>query len=182
MKEQRIDYALEIPKLLSFLAFNDPEAEVKGLDQVPRRDWPNVSFVFQMYHLMIATWIFMLLLTIRTFYLWKKGTLASSHKTLYMLVFSVIVPQIGNQAGWIAAEMGRYPWIVQGLLRISEGLSKSVAASHVFASLILFMIVYTLLFMVFLYLIHDKIQKGPDWEDQELTPYMHMKEVLEERS
>lgn len=180
-KNSSVNYKIEIPKLLSFLSFNDWNAEIKGLDQVPRSDWPNVSAVFQVYHLMIATWGIMLALTLWSFYLWRKKMLETSRLTLYLLVFSVVVPQIGNQAGWIAAEMGRYPWIVQGYLRISDGLSKLVTAQQVLASIIMFMIVYSFLFAVFIYLLHDKIQKGPYWEDKELTPYKHMQEILEEK-
>jgi cytochrome d ubiquinol oxidase subunit I len=85
-----------------------------------------------------------------------------------MLVFSVLGPQLANQLGWFSAEVGRQPWIVYGLLRTSEGLSKVVTANMVVTSLILFTLVYALLFAVFVYLLNDKIQHGPDTAD--LTP------------
>jgi len=87
---------------------------------------------------------------------------------LWLLVLSVLGPQIANQAGWFAAEVGRQPWIVQGLLRTSEGLSAVVKANMVLTSMILFTAVYVLLFAVFVYLLNDKIQHGPDEAD--LTP------------
>ena len=87
---------------------------------------------------------------------------------LWLLVLSVLGPQIANQAGWFAAEVGRQPWIVQGLLRTSEGLSAVVKANMVVTSIILFGAVYVLLFAVFVYLLNDKIQHGPDEAD--LTP------------
>jgi cytochrome d ubiquinol oxidase subunit I len=80
----------------------------------------------------------------------------------------VLGPQIANQAGWFAAEVGRQPWIVQGLMRTSEGLSAVVKANTVLASLVLFTFIYVLLFAVFMYLLNDKIQHGPDAAD--LTP------------
>ena len=86
------------------------------------------------------------------------------------MIVSVLFPQIANQTGWIAAEMGRYPWIVQDLLRISEGLSKAVTAQQVLGSLIMFTTVYLFLFLMFLYLFNEKIKHGPD-EPEEETPY-----------
>jgi cytochrome d ubiquinol oxidase subunit I len=81
-----------------------------------------------------------------------------------MLVFSfaVLLPQIGNQVGWFSAEMGRQPWVVYGLLRTSDALSKSVNANQVMFSLILFTFIYTMLFILFIYLLNKKIQHGFD--------------------
>lgn len=175
-KEKKVNYEIKIPKLLSFMAFNDFSAEVKGLDQFPEKDWPNVPVVFQVYHLMLLTWGIMLTLLIISCFKWQRATLFQSKWLLKCLVFSVFAPQIGNQAGWVAAEMGRYPWIVQGLLRISDGLSKSVTANHVLGSMILFGIVYTFLFILFIYLLNEKIKHGPTDSDQEM-PYHQLKEV-----
>lgn len=175
-KEKRINYEIKIPKLLSYLAFDDFSAEVKGLDQFPEKDWPNVPVVFQVYHLMLLTWTVMLILLVISFFKWRKKTLFDSKWMLRALVFSVFAPQIGNQAGWVAAEMGRYPWIVQGLLRISDGLSKSVTANHVLGSMILFGIVYTFLFILFIYLLNEKIKHGPTDLDQDM-PYHQLKQV-----
>jgi cytochrome d ubiquinol oxidase subunit I len=87
------------------------------------------------------------------------------------LVFSVLGPQIANQAGWFAAEMGRQPWIVYEMLRTSESLSKVVTANQIVASLILFGFVYALLFVMFVFLLTRKIQHGPDTlEESEEMP------------
>ncbi|MEI8124873.1 MAG: cytochrome ubiquinol oxidase subunit I [Parachlamydiaceae bacterium] len=177
MKEERLDYAVKIPHLLSFLSFGATDAEVKGLDQVPKKDWPNVSVVFQMYHLMILMWVLMFALSIVAVYLWHKGSLFSNKWVLRALVASVFFPQIANQAGWVAAEMGRYPWIVYNLLRISDGLSKSVTASAVLGSLIMFTILYFLLFLVFIYLLNEKFKHGPIDTDG-LSPYSRIKKEV----
>ena len=81
---------------------------------------------------------------------------------LYILVFSVLGPQLANQLGWYTAEVGRQPWIVYGLLRTSEGLSEAVTANQVLASLIMFTVIYLLLFFVFIYQLNHKIQDGPE--------------------
>ena len=85
-----------------------------------------------------------------------------------IFVWSVLLPQIANQCGWFTAEMGRQPWVVYGLLRTSDALSKNVQANQVMFSLILFMLVYSTLFVLFLYLLNRKIKHGPvDYENKE---------------
>jgi cytochrome d ubiquinol oxidase subunit I len=84
---------------------------------------------------------------------------------LWLLVLSVLGPQIANQAGWFAAEIGRQPWVVYGLMRTSEGVSPLLKPEVVLSSLILFGLIYLLLFAVFLYLLNEKIQHGPDEAD-----------------
>jgi len=179
-KEERVDYEIALPNMLSFLTTNDFNGEVKGLDQFPKKDWPNVAAVFQIYHLMLAMWAIMLVVASVAIYKWWRGTLFESKGFLWVVVFTALAPQIGNQAGWCAAEMGRYPWIVQGLLRISEGLSKSVTANQVLGSIIMFTIVYTFLFILFVYLLNEKFKHGPSDSDLAL-PYHHLKDVVREK-
>lgn len=172
-------YSIKIPKLLSFLAFTDFNAEVKGLDQYPKTDWPNVAAVFQTYHLMVGLWVIMFVTLAAAIYMWRKGNLFSNKSMLRWLVASVLFPQIANQAGWVTAEMGRYPWIVQGLLRVSEGLSKSVGANQILGSIIMFGLVYLFLFIVFLYLLNEKFKQGPD-ETLPTTTYHQLHTLVEE--
>lgn len=179
-QEQRIKYAIQIPKLLSFLSFGDRNAEIKGLDQVPKQDWPNVPVVFFLFRLMITLWAVMLLLSLIGLWKWYRGTLLKSRWLLWMMIPSALYPQLANQAGWVAAEMGRYPWIVYGLLRISDGLSKAVTANQILGSIVIFMVVYTFLFILFIYLLNDKIQNGPEDKDQKSTPYHGLHHLIEE--
>lgn len=180
VKNQRT-VGLEIPKMLSFLLFGDTQAEVKGLDQFPQKDWPNVQAVFQTYHLMIATWGLMFLTVLMALWMWRRGTLFQNNWMLGWMVFSVFLPQIGNQAGWVSAEMGRYPWIVYNLLRISDGLSKTVTANQILGSIILFCLVYFFLFILFIYLLNEKIKHGPEEEElEQASPYHQLDQVAEE--
>jgi cytochrome d ubiquinol oxidase subunit I len=179
-KEQRIDYQVSIPKLLSYLSFGDFSAEIKGLDQVPRKDWPNVATVFQTYRLMIAMWVIMISLSTAAVFMWWRDTLFKNRWMLRLLIFSALCPQLANQAGWVSAEMGRYPWIVQNLLRISDGLSKAVTANQVLGSLVMFTFLYFLLFLVFIYLLNEKFKYGPSSEAHIGTPYHHLKIVATE--
>lgn len=179
VEEERVEYSLSIPKLLSYLSFGDTSAEIKGLDQVPRADWPKVAALFQIYRLMLLMWALMVAICIAAIYMWRRGTLFSNTFMLKAMVASVMFPQLANQAGWVAAEMGRYPWIVQDLLRISDGLSKAVTANQILASLIMFTFLYLLLFVLFLYLLNEKIKHGPFDTDQG-TPYHQLHHYVEE--
>ncbi|PIX11464.1 MAG: cytochrome ubiquinol oxidase subunit I, partial [Flavobacteriaceae bacterium CG_4_8_14_3_um_filter_31_8] len=100
-------------------------------------------------------------LTFYAIFLWWRGKLFDNKCLLRIFAFSVLLPQIANQAGWFAAEMGRQPWIVYGHLRTSEGFSQEVSSNQILFSLILFFIVYALLFLLFMYSVNKKIKQGP---------------------
>ena len=181
-------HGLKIPALLSFLCFHDFKTAVPGLLTLPSdeflaarhpglsRDelakirpnyWPKVGAVFQTYHIMIIVGSALFGLSFLGFALLWRGwlfrtDLPAIRGLLWIFVFSVLGPQICNQAGWFTAELGRQPWIVYNLLRTSEGLSRAVHANQVVFSIILFCLVYLLLFVTFLYLLNDKIQHGPE--------------------
>jgi len=153
--------------MLSFLAHNDTAKPVTGLRQAAPdpKDRPPVNFTFQMFHLMVAIGFGLIAIAaVGSWFCWRK-VLFEKRWMLWLLVLSVLGPQIANQAGWFAAEVGRQPWIVQDLMRTSEGLSAVVKAEAVLGSLILFTFIYLLLFAVFVYLLNDKIQHGPDEAD-----------------
>lgn len=159
-----------IPGFLSILAHGDPSATVTGLDAFPREDWPPVQATFQFYHLMIVIGMALIGVAWLGVFLWWRGYLFDDRRQLirafyWILIFSVLGPQIANQAGWFTAEIGRQPWIVYGLMRTSQGLSAVVAAQHVLWSLIMFTAIYSLLFAVFIFLLTRKIQHGPDDEE-----------------
>jgi cytochrome d ubiquinol oxidase subunit I len=80
---------------------------------------------------------------------------------LKIFAFSVLLPQIANQVGWFAAEMGRQPWVVYGHLRTDEAFSQEVSSNQILFSLILFFVVYAILFLLFLYSLNKKIKQGP---------------------
>jgi cytochrome d ubiquinol oxidase subunit I len=157
-----------IPGMLSWLAHGDVSAPVTGLSEFKPADRPPVNLSFQFFHIMVAVGFGLVAVAALGFLYFWRGSLFEKRWLLWVLVLSVVGPEIGNQAGWFAAEVGRQPWIVYHLLRTSEGLSKVVQANTVLSSIILFTVVYLLLFAVFLYLLNDKIQHGPDSAD--LTP------------
>jgi cytochrome d ubiquinol oxidase subunit I len=160
----------QIPGLLSFLAQNSTHAPVSGLREAAPdpKDRPPVNITFQFFHLMVAVGLAMIAVAGLGFLYYWRGSLFEKRWLLWLLVLSVLGPQVANQAGWFAAEVGRQPWIVQGLLRTPQGLSVVVQANTVVAAILLFGAVYLLLFAVFVYLLNDKIQHGPD--DGDLLP------------
>lgn len=166
-KDAQKVYGLSVPNGLSFLIYKDFNAPVKGLNYFPKDEVPSqVNMIFQFYHIMIAIGMALIGLSLYAVFLWWRGKLFDKKWVMLIFSFAVLLPQIANQAGWYAAEMGRQPWVVYKLLRTSDALSKSVTAEHVLFSLILFMLVYTLLFVLFIYLLNKKIQHGfDDFED-----------------
>ncbi len=147
---------------LSFLVDGDFSQPLQGLNAFSKEVRPpQVNSVFQFYHMMIACGVIMILLSLYGSYLWWRNKLFEKKWLLFIFVWSVILPQIANQAGWFTAEMGRQPWVVYGMLRTSDALSKAVTANQVWFSLILFTIVYTALFALFIFLLNRKIQHGP---------------------
>ena len=157
-----------LPGMLSWLAYGDAAAPVTGLRDIPRDERPPVHFTFQLFHLMVGIGFALIALALWSVFLAVRGKLAGSRGTLWLLTFAVLGPQIANQAGWWAAEVGRQPWIVYKLLRTSDALSKVVTAHQIVASMAMFMTGYALLFATFVFLLNDKIHHGPDESD--LTP------------
>ena len=165
-KESQEVVGPKIPGFLSFLVHWDFDEPVKGLNAFPEDERPGaVNAVFQFYHIMIAIGMILIALTLYASFKWYRGTLFNQRWLLWIFVFAVLLPQIANQLGWFAAEMGRQPWVVYGLLRTSDALSQSVTASNVLFSLIMFAVIYLLLFLLFIYLLDKKIKKGPYSEE-----------------
>lgn len=154
--------ALPIPKMLSWLAYHRADAEVKGLKDFPREERPPVVPVFFSFRLMVGMGFFMAMLAILAVYVSWKGTFERHPLLLRVLIYSIPIPYLANQLGWIVAEMGRQPWIVYGVLKTSDAVSTSLAAGQVVGSLIGFTLLYGLLGFVDIFLLAKYARKGPD--------------------
>ena len=162
-KQNEVTHGVKIPNGLSYMIHYDTAAPITGLDQYPVEDRPGqVNAVFQFYHIMVAIGMFLIALTLYASFLLWRGKLYDKRWLLHIFVWSVLLPQIGNQVGWFAAEMGRQPWIVYKLLRTSDALSKSVTANQILFAIILFTVIYIILFALFIYLMNKKIVHGID--------------------
>jgi cytochrome d ubiquinol oxidase subunit I len=149
---------LPIPGVLSFLGYGDFNAEVKGLNDFPRDERPPVLVTFLAFRGMVALGTFFILITLYAFFRRKK--LLESPLLLKIMLFSIPLPYIATQLGWIVTEVGRQPWIVYGMLRTSEAAS-TIAVSQVMTTLVGFFLVYSLLGFAGYYLIFQHARRGP---------------------
>ncbi len=147
---------------LSLLVHGDRSKPIAGLRSIPPRDRPPVNVVFQCYHLMVAIGMGLIGLALLSALLWWRGSLFDRRWLLRILVLAVLGPQIANQVGWVTAEVGRQPWVVYGQLRTADAASPAVSAGQVMGSIVMFTLIYLLLMALFIYLLNDKIKKGPE--------------------
>ena len=178
-EENQETKGIKIPGALSYLLGWSTDFEVQGLDKFEKSDHPPVNAVFQSYHIMIILGGFFVALTLVSLLLLWRGSLFSQKWLMKIYVISVALPVIANQAGWYSAERGRQPWLVYGLLRTEDGISKSVVAAEVLTSLILFGVIYLLLFFVWIYILNKEIKHGPGSLQKQETVYPDRQERIE---
>jgi cytochrome d ubiquinol oxidase subunit I len=161
-EHQRIDNPFLVNRALSFLIYGTRTAEVRGLNEFPRDQWPtNIPLLYYSYHIMAGLGtIFVAVMLVAAFLLWRNK-LFQSRWMLWILLLSLPFPYIANTAGWMTAEVGRQPWLVYGLMRTTEGYSKYVNAGNGLFTLLGFMGLYSLLAILFLFLFHREIAHGP---------------------
>ncbi len=148
-----------IPKFLSFLAKGDWNAEIRGLKSWPPTDRPPVTLVFTSFRIMVALGFLFVLLTIVGWF--KRNRLESSPIYLRIMLFSIPLPYIASLLGWIVTEVGRQPWIVYGVLRTEAAVSP-IAGSQVAVSLVAFIVLYSLLGTVAIWLMARHAKQGPE--------------------
>jgi cytochrome bd ubiquinol oxidase subunit I len=149
---------LPIPGFLSFLAFGSTEATVQGLKSFPAEDRPPVTLTFLAFRIMVGLGFLFPVLAIWAFARRKK--LLESTILLRVMLYSIPLPYLATQAGWIVTEVGRQPWIVYGLMRTSDAVSP-IAASQVAVSLVALTLLYLLLGALDVFLLARFSRKGP---------------------
>ncbi|MEJ2183108.1 MAG: cytochrome ubiquinol oxidase subunit I [Nitrospirota bacterium] len=169
-KERNAVEALKIPKLVSFLAYRDPNAKVLGLKAFPPADRPPVLPVFLSFRGMLGLGLLFIALTLFAFIYSRREGLESRRTLLRVMLYALPLPYLASELGWIVAEMGRQPWVVYGLLRTSDGVSASVASSQVAFSLAGFTLVYGLLGALDVYLLAKFARKGPEGGTEGFAP------------
>jgi cytochrome d ubiquinol oxidase subunit I len=153
---------IEIPGLLSWLAFGDVNAPIKGINEFPADGIPPLWLTFVSFHNMVILGMYFVLVTALGCWMLYRKTLWTRTRFLKILVWSIPLPLAACQLGWIAAEVGRQPWIVYGLLRTSDAVSLTVPAGEILFSIILFGLVYLILGALYVYLLVRKVQHGPE--------------------
>jgi cytochrome d ubiquinol oxidase subunit I len=158
----KLDNPITVPKALSFLTYRRWEAEVKGLNDFPRDQWPdNIPLLYYSYHVMVGLGTFLILLTVRCAWSLWRGRLYGNRALLWPLMLALPFPYIATTAGWMTAELGRQPWLIYGVMRTSQGFSERVSAGNGLFTLIGFMGLYLMLGILFLFLVHREIDHGP---------------------
>ena len=159
----RTTTGISIPCLLSMLAYWDPNATVQGLNSFGTQPIPPINLVFQAYHGMVGLgFIFVIVAVLGALlFLWKRR-LYTSRWMLWILVVTVFLATASIIAGWWTAEVGRQPWIVYNVLETAKAGSPVVSGVDVLFSLVMFIVLYAILFVLFLYLLNAKIQAGPE--------------------
>jgi cytochrome d ubiquinol oxidase subunit I len=158
-----LDNPLLVPNALSFLTYRRWGAEVKGLKDFPRDLWPdNIPLLYYSYHIMVGIGTLLIVLMLLSVWSLSRGRLYESRPLLWALLLALPFPYIATTAGWMTAELGRQPWLIYGLMRTAAGFSPRVSASNALFTLIGFMGLYLVLGILFLFLIHQEIERGPE--------------------
>lgn len=153
--------AVEIPGLLSWLAFGDVNAPVQGLDAFPEDERPPLWLTFVSFHNMVVLGLYFIGIMALAAWRLRGGRLFGDRRLLEMLVWSVPLPVVACELGWTAAEVGRQPWIVHKLLRTAESHSPTVSAGEIYFSLALFGLVYLALGALWLFLMIRQAKAVP---------------------
>jgi cytochrome d ubiquinol oxidase subunit I len=163
VENRRLDNPLVVPRALSFLTYQRWDAEVRGLNSFTPDRWPdNIPLLYYSYHIMVGLGTILIgVMALNAFALWR-GKLYGSRGLQWMLMLAFPFPYIATIAGWITAEVGRQPWLIYGLMRTATGYSPRVSAGNTLFTLIGFMGIYTILAMLFLFLVYREIEEGPE--------------------
>jgi cytochrome bd ubiquinol oxidase subunit I len=176
IENQRLDNAIYIPNALSFITYQRWDAEVKGLDAFPKDQHPdNIPLLYYSFHIMVGLGtIFIAVMLMSVFALWR-GWIFKANWLMWIIMLSFPLPFIANTAGWMVAEIGRQPWLVYGVFRTEHGFSPLVSGGNVMFTLLGFLGMYTILSLLYIFLMLRRIEKGAD----ELT---NSQETDEERA
>jgi len=173
---------LSIPCLLSFLAYRDFDAVVAGLESFPPEFWAPVNLTFQAYHLMVNLGgLFVLIGLLCALYYFRRRQLFHTRWLLWVLVISIVLTELATLSGWWTAEFGRQPWIVWEVLLTADAVSTNLTTGQLIFSVVSFVLLYALLFVLFLFLLNHKIQHGPDpLSEMEDTPVSSLPDSFRE--
>lgn len=166
-EQNRVD-ALHIGSLASWLAYNDPNAPIKGLKEFPADERPPVALTFWSFRVMVGVGIIMLLIAVTAWYLNAKNRLLLRPRFLKVMLWAIPLPYIATNLGWMTAEVGRQPWTVYGLFRTAESVSP-VPVGQVWTSLGLILVIYTLLVGLDIFLLARFAKAGPAVQESHLA-------------
>ena len=161
MKEERNLFEVAVPNGLSLLVTRSLDGKVEGLKEFPPENRPNSLILFWTFRFMVAIGFLFLFIMILAGYLWRRGRLFESRNFLRTLVLIQPLGFIATELGWITTEMGRQPWLVYNVMRVSEGISP-IPPGNVVWSLALFLVIFPILLASYFYYVFKTLLGGPD--------------------
>ena len=184
--EQRNEvFSIRLPRLLCLLSYNQLECEIDGiynLQEAYEKEFgpgdyiPPVAVVYWAFRIMAGIGMLLIGLAIYALFLVMSEDIDTGRRSLRLFTLAIILPFIANSAGWIMAEVGRVPWIVNGLMLIEDGISRVVSPTQVLVTLLGYTLLYGALMVANMFLMFKYAKKGiPSDEgkpetDEEGTP------------
>jgi cytochrome d ubiquinol oxidase subunit I len=177
MENRRNIFAIQIPRLLSFLSYNRFEGEVKGINslesdfetQFGAGDYiPPVFIPYWSFRAMVGAGTLMVILGFLALFLLQPGKMERFPWALKILTWALLLPYLANISGWLLTEVGRFPWVVYGLMRIEDAVSPRVTVGMLWVSLVGYVLVYGSLILATVYLLMKFAKAGPSATDDPL--------------
>ncbi len=161
--EKKLDNAIAVPKVLSFLTYQSFTKSVPGMNDFKKEELPdNIPALYYSYHIMIGLGTVFIAVFLMAAVLLRKGRIFNNRFLMWMMMLLAPFAYIANLAGWYTAELARQPWLVYGLLKTSEGISPHVSSGNTLFTLLGFIGLYLLLGLLFVVLVMKLILKGPE--------------------
>jgi cytochrome d ubiquinol oxidase subunit I len=169
-------YSLRLPAMLSLLAYNQLDGEVKGLNELqaefnaqygPGDYIPPLALMYWSFRLMVGAGMLMLLLAGYAIFMVMGETYVRRPRLMKFYIWAIALPYLANTTGWIMAEVGRAPWAVYGLLKLEDAVSPMVGGGQLLTSLIGFVLIYGVLMAADVYLLTKYAKLGPEVTETE---------------
>ena len=154
-----VRFGIRVPYALSLLAFHDPQAEVRGLDRIPREDWPPVAVVHLAFQVMVALGTGLALLSLWIGWrAWRRREIVGSRPLLTAIAVATPAGFLAIEAGWVVTEVGRQPWIIAGILRTRDAVTPMPG---IVVPFLLFTLLYVGLAVAVMWLLYRQIVRAP---------------------
>ncbi len=184
-------FAIRLPYALSLLSYNQLTGEVKGMNQLqaeyeakygPGNYIPPAIIPYWSFRMMAGAGTLMVVLALYALYLLRGDRLDRPNRIVRLLPWTFLLPYLANTSGWLMTEVGRYPWVVFGLVKLDQGVSPNVTPGMLWVSLIGYVLLYGLLVWATIYLLRKYAQAGPsatDTPDHSAGPLPSLADVQE---
>jgi len=173
---QRKDiFSIRIPYALCLLAYNRLDCTVEGINDLqaqyeqqygPGNYIPPVGIAYWTFRIMVGVGTLMLLVALYAYWMTRRGKFDIHPLVKPLFVWGIALPYLGTTSGWLITEMGRFPWVVYGLMKIEDAASPNVGAGSLWFSMLGFTLVYGVLMVADVYLLRKFAMAGPQSEDK----------------